>query len=160
MKVRSSTRATSPGSERARKRARPQLGIERLERPGLDERLAELLELLARPVEPVDAVRLRQRRDLLDPCEQLRVRRRRCRGLDHVRRPSFAPVSWSVVVERAHPTNAKSAPRSANGQSTAGAAAGEDAQHNDRYRSGGAQNGSSTPLGDARVHMLARRDAR
>src|ERR1019366_6201474 len=79
------------------KRAGAQRGIERLEGPGLDERPTEAVEGLGRPVETLDPVRLGERRNLLDPCEQSRVLRRRL-GLDHgALIPSL--MSWTFAIK-------------------------------------------------------------
>ena len=58
MNVRSSTRATSLGSDRARKLSGRLSGIEPDERAGVDQLLAELVVLLLRPVAPVHPGRL------------------------------------------------------------------------------------------------------
>ncbi len=59
------------------------LGVgELLEGPRVDELLAEEVVLLGRAVAPVDRIRLRERCELLDPLEQLRVGRGRRVGAD------------------------------------------------------------------------------
>ena len=79
MKVRSSTRATSLGSERARKLLGRFSGSSAREGARLDQLAAERLVLLVGAVAPVDVVGLSQRRDLVDP------RRRSASG---------TPVGW------------------------------------------------------------------
>ena len=74
MYVRSSTRATSPGSERPRKQPGRSVVVQPDERAGVDHLVAEPVVLLLRAVAPVDLVRLAQRRDVLDPQRQLPVR--------------------------------------------------------------------------------------
>ena len=75
MNVRSSTRATSPGSDSARYEFGRLASDSRSKVPSIDERLRKTVVLLRRPVAPVDLVGLGQRGDLLDPRQQASVRR-------------------------------------------------------------------------------------
>ena len=69
MKVRSSTRATSLGSERARKLFGRLSGLSGGERAGLDELCAQGGVLLVGAVAPMDAVGHGQGGDLVDPAD-------------------------------------------------------------------------------------------
>ena len=73
MKVRSSTRATSPGSERGVV-AVGSLGVGELgEGSVVDEQLTQLVVLFGRSVTPVDTIGGCEPRHLLDPFDQLLV---------------------------------------------------------------------------------------
>ena len=75
MKVRSSTRATSLGSERARKRVRALgRGSSRMNVPPSTSCVGQPVPLLLRAVAPLDPVGLGQLGDLLHPLQQLLVR--------------------------------------------------------------------------------------
>ena len=74
MNVRSSTRATSLGSDRARKEPGRFDRVELHERARVDELDAEAGALLDRAVEPVDAVGLAELDHLVDPAQQAPVR--------------------------------------------------------------------------------------
>ena len=82
MKVRSSTRATSDGSERARKLLGPQLLVEPDEGARVDHVLDERRRLLRGAVDPDDLVRLGERRDRADPRVQRTVPVRTGRSRD------------------------------------------------------------------------------
>ena len=81
MNVRSSTRATSPGSEAAPEAVRPLGRIEPVEGPVLDQQARQPVPLGLRAVAPLDLIRLGQVRDLADPLGQL-GQPRRCLFVD------------------------------------------------------------------------------
>ena len=83
MNVRSSTRATSPGSERAEKLFGRISGLSRVKVPALDQQAGQPLPLLLRAVTPDDSVRLGQLGDLADPLGQL-GKARFCLGVGRV----------------------------------------------------------------------------
>ena len=73
MKVRSSTRATSLGSERARKLFGRFAGLSRVSVPARDQLRAQAVVLLLAAVAPDDPVGLGQRRHVAHPRERLLV---------------------------------------------------------------------------------------
>ena len=70
MNVRSSTRATSEGAERARNEFGRFSGLSRDECPALDQQLAQPLVLGLRAVAPMHVVRFEKRLEFEDPRQQ------------------------------------------------------------------------------------------
>ena len=70
MNVRSSTRATSVGSEAHQNEFGFFCALSRMKVPGLDEQIGDARPLLGRAIDPLDAVRLGQLGGVADPREQ------------------------------------------------------------------------------------------
>ena len=102
MKVRSSTRATSPGSVRAQNELGFFSGIEPDQRAGVDQRVGEAGPLVVGAVAPDDPVGGGQCGDLVDPGQQAGVRGWGLRHGDLLRsaltNDQIGPASPAVVM--------------------------------------------------------------